>query len=249
MKQDKSFIGSGNILIREYGAAAPFVEVGNCSKLSLSPQEEVKPIKDYTRPGGGLRNEVRRVTGVGFGYTFHDFDTENFARGLRADSETIAGGTATDETLVAYKGGYTPAAKIITAITTVEPAGGGTAFTVDDDYELRDGQLYIPSTSSITDPVAGAANVQVTYTYVAQKKVQALINSNKQYEVIFMGLNEAQSGKRCRVVCHKVSGGVLKEMALIGEDFGAGDVEGALLADTTITAADESQYFTVEMED
>jgi hypothetical protein len=196
-----------------------------------------------------LRNEVRRVTGVDFGYTFHDFTPENFARGLRSDAETIAAGTATDEHAVAYKGGYTSLDKIITEITTVEPVGGGTAFDVDDDYELRDGMLYIPSGTSIADPVSGAANCQVTYTYVAQKKVQALVNSNKQYEVVFIGLNEAQSGKRVRVTCRKVSGGVLKQMALIGEDFGAGDVSGALLADAAVSASDESRYFYVEMED
>lgn len=247
--EDKSYIGSGNILIREKGAAAPFVEVGNCSALTLSPQENVLQQQDHTKPGGGLRNQVRRVTGVDMAYTFHDFAPENFARALRANVETVAAGTATSEAAVAYKGGYTPLAKIATAITSVVPAGGGTAFTAGDDYELRDGQLYIPSGSTITDPVAGAANVEVTYTYAAQKKVQALVNPNKQYEVVFMGLNEAQSGKRTRITCHKVSGGVLQSFAALGEDYGAGEVNGALLADTSKTGVGISQYATIEMED
>ncbi len=51
------------------------------------------------------------------------------------------------------------------------------------------------------------------------------------------------------MVCHKVSGGLLKQMALIGEDFGAGEVEGSLLADTTIVAVGKSQYYSIEMED
>lgn len=246
---DKSYIGSGSILIREFGAAAPFMPVGNCSALAFSPQEDVKSLPDHTQPGGNLRNEVRRLTGVGMAYTFHDFSPENFARGLRADVTTIAGGTATEEAVVAYKGGYTPLSRIATTITLVEPAGGGTAYTVDTDYALRDGQLYSPSTSTIVEPVAGAANVDVTYTYAAQKKVEALVNSNKQYEVMFVGLNEAQSGKRVRVHAHKVSGGVLQEMAMIGDEYGGGQVNGSLLSDTTKTGAGVSQYFTVEMED
>lgn len=247
--EDKSYIGSGNILIREKGAAAPFVEVGNCSALTLSPQENVLQQQDFTKPGGGLRNQVRRVTGVDMSYTFHDFAAENFARALRAAIETVTAGTATGEEVVAYKGGYAPLAKIATAITSVVPAGGGTAYTAGDDYELRDGQLYIPSGSTITDPVAGAANIEVTYTYAAQKKVQALVNPNKQYEVVFMGLNEAQSGKRTRITCHKVSGGVLQAFAALGEDYGAGEVNGALLADTAKTGVGISQYATIEMED
>jgi hypothetical protein len=245
---DKSYIGSGNILIREYGAAAPLLEIGNCSAFSFSPQEDVKQQQDFTTPGGGLRNQVRRLTGVDVTWTFHDFTAENFARGLRADVATITAGTATDEAVVAYKGGYTPLAKIATSITSVEPHGGGTAYTAGTDYEYRDGQLYIPSGSSIPAPVAGAANVDVTYAYAAQKRVEALVNSNKIYEVVFMGLNEAQSGKTTRIRCHKVNGGLLQQMAVIGDDYGAGEVQGALQSDST-KGVGLSKYMVIETED
>lgn len=245
---DYSYLGSGSILIREYGSAAPLVSMGNCSALTFSPQEDVKSLLDYTQPGGNKRNEVRRLTGVDMSLTFHDFGGSQFAIGLRSESTSFAGGTATDETAVAYKGGYTKLAKIGTAITTVEPAGGGTAFTAGTDYELRDGMLYIPSTSTITNPVSGAANVQVTYTYVAQDKVEALVDSNKQYELVFIGLNEAQSGKRVRIVAHKVSGGVIQEIAALGDDFGSGQISGSLLSDSTKTGDGISKYMTWENE-
>ena len=247
--QDFSALLSGAMLVREFGAAAPFLPVGNVSALTLSPQEDVKTLQDYTQPGGNKRNEVRRLTGVDFSYTFTDFSAENYARGLRADVTTIAGGTASAETVVAYAGGYTPLAKIATAITSVEPVGGGSPYTAGTDYELRDGQLYIPSGSTISAPVAGAPNCEVDYTYGAQKKVEALVDSNKQYEVLFVGLNEARSGKAVRVHLYKVSGSVLQEMALIGDDFLSGQVNGSLLADGTKTGDGISQYFTVEVVD
>ena len=75
------------------------------------------------------------------------------------------------------------------------------------------------------------------------------MNPNKQYELLFMGLNEAQSGKRTRITCHKVSGGVLQQMAALGEDYGAGEINGALLTDTSKTGVGISQYATIEMED
>lgn len=249
MATDYSYLGSGEVLIREYGAAAPFVEVGNCSALTLSPQEDVKQLLDSTTPGGGLRNEVRRVTGVDMSYTPTDFSPENMARGARGNASTIAAGNVTDEQVVAYKGGYTPLAKIASSITAVRPAGGTTPFAAGTDYELRNGQIYIPSTSTITDPVGGAANIEVDYAHPGQKKVEAMVNSNKQYEVVFMGLNEARSGKKVRVRLHKVSGGVVQQIALIGDDFASMELGGALLKDTTKTGAGLSQYFTVEMED
>lgn len=245
---DYSYLGSGSILFREFGAAAPLLTIGNCTVLKFSPQEEVKSLLDSTQPGGNKRSEVRRLTGVDINFTFTDFNAQNFALGLRSAATTISAGTATDEAAVAYKGGYTKLAKIANTITTVGPAGGGTAYTAGTDYELRDGMLFIPSTSTIAAPVAGAANVDVTYAYDAQEKVEALVASNKQYELVFVGLNEARSGKRVRVHAYKVSGGVLQEMSLIGDDFANASIAGALLPDGTKTGDGISQYFTWENE-
>ncbi len=246
---DYSYIGSGMLLVREFGAAAPFLPVGNCSALTLSPQEEKKSLMDHTKPGGGMRSEISRGNGVNISYTFHDFSAENFARGLRADVDTIAAGTANAEQVVAYKGGYVPLAKIATSITSVEPVGGGTPFTAPADYELRDGQLYIPSGSTIAAVTGGAPNIEVDYAYAAQKKVEALVHSNKQYEALFVGLNEARSGKRVRVNIYKINGGLLQEMALIGDDYGAGQVDGSLLPDSTKGAGGNSEYFSADYED
>ena len=68
---------------REYQAAAPFIEAGNCSALSFSPQANSIELQNFTEPGGGLQNEVNRLTGVEMAYTFHDFSPDNIARGLR----------------------------------------------------------------------------------------------------------------------------------------------------------------------
>ena len=246
---DYSYLGSGSILVREFGASAPLMTLGNCSALTLTPQEDVKSLIDSTQPGGNKRNEVRRLTGVDMSYTFHDFSAENFAIGLRSTASTIAAGTASAEEVVGYKGGYTNLAKLATSLTTVTNMAGTTTYAAGTDYELRDGVLYIPTGSTITAPAAGAPNLKVTYAYAAQKKVEALVNPNKQYELVFIGLNEARSGKRTRIVLHKVSGGVLQEMAVIGEDFGAGQVNGSLLSDGSKTGQGVSQYFTFETED
>ena len=66
---DYSALLSGSMLIREFGAAVPFLSAGNVSALTLSPQEDVMKLPDYTQPGGNIRNEVRRLTGVDFSFT------------------------------------------------------------------------------------------------------------------------------------------------------------------------------------
>lgn len=229
---DYSYLGSGHVLIREFGAAAPFLAVGNCSSFDISPQVNTLQLADFTAPGGGTRNRVDRVTDVQFSFTFHDFHGENFGRFLRGDTADVAAGTASAEAVVGYLGGWTPLAKYATTISSVEPVGGGVPYTAGTDYELDNGGIFLPSGSSIPAPVAGAANFEVTYDYDAHTVTEALLNSAKQYSLLFTGLNEARSGKAVRVMCHKVTGGVLATLGLLGEDYGGGEVSGSLLPDS-----------------
>ncbi len=243
---DYSYLGSGKFYLREYGSAEPFVEVGNCSAINFNPQTNAIVLADHTQPGGGTRNRVDRVTEVQYSITFHDFAPENFARFLRGTASSVVAGTVTDELAVAYKGGFTPLARIATAITKVDPVGAGSSYVAGTDYILQDGGLYIPADSAIPAPVSGAANIEVTYTHAASRVVQAFTTSAKSFEALFLGLNEARSGKPVRVRAHKLSGGVMDALQLIGEQHGAGTVTGAAQADTT-KALGLSQYFTVEV--
>ena len=242
--EDYSFVGSGIILLREHGAAAPMLEVGNCSAFALAPQTNTLQLQDFQNPGGGIRNRIDRVSDWQLNYTFHDFNSENFARTTRGLASTIAAGSVTAEAVVGYKGGYVPLKYIATAITSVEPVGGGTAYAAGTDYILDRGMLYVPATSTIPDPVAGAANFEVEYTRLAGGEVQGAVTSQKFYQMEFRGQNEARGGKFCRMVCHKVSGGMVSSFGVIGEDYGAGEVPGSLVYDAAkATNSSTSGYF------
>jgi len=243
---DYSYLGSGKLLLREFGAATPFEEVGNVSALSFSPQVNSLTLADYTQPGGGTRNRVDRVTEVQIAYTFHDYNAGNFARSMRGTVSEIAGGTAASEPVVAYPGGFTPLAYIASAITSVKSADGEDTYIAGTDYELVDGGLRVLEDGGIPAPVGGAANVSVSYSYLGAERVQAFVTSAKQYEALFVGLNEARSGKEVRVHAHKISGGVIQELGLLGDQYGQGQVQGALQADTS-KAVGLSQYFTVDI--
>lgn len=243
--KDHSYLGSGKLFVREYGAAAPFVEVGNVSALTFSPQTNTITLADHTQPGGGERNRVDRLTGVEVAYTFHDFAPQNFARALRGNVKTDVAGNVADEPAVAYRGGFIPLARIANAITSVK--AGNADLQAGEDYIFQDGGLFIPVDSKAPEVVDGAPNITVTYTSPATATVQALVNASKQYEMLFHGLNEAQSGKPVRVRAHKVSGGVMAQLSLIGEEYGAGEVSGALMSDTG-KGEGLSKYFVVQQE-
>ncbi|KQH72942.1 hypothetical protein [Xylella fastidiosa] len=241
---DYSYVGSGQVLIKEHGAAAPFLPIGNCSKLEFSPQVNTLQLQDFTNPGGGIRNRIDRVNDVQFTLTFHDFSAENFARFLRGTSTVTDLGTVAAEPVVGYVGGWTPLAKIAATITAVKPYGGGTPYTAGEDYLLEHGGLTIPLGSTIPLPEPGAPNIQVDYTFARHTVTEAFVHAAQQYTLVFTGMNEARSGKPVRVIAHKISGGVLSTLGLLGEDYGAGDVSGSLLADTTKEAG-LSKFFQV----
>ncbi|PJK03874.1 hypothetical protein CO615_00040 [Lysobacteraceae bacterium NML75-0749] len=242
--KDYSYLSSGIIYLREIGGDAPLIDVGNCSGLTLTPQEDSKSLADYRNPGGGTYNEVQRLTGVEMSYTFHDFSPANLARALRGGAATVAGGTVSAEKHTVKRGGFVMLAKLPKSITSVSLTSGG-AKQEGTDYEVRPGGLYIPATSSITD----GAEISVNYTAAASEKVQALVNSAKEYEMVFVGVNEARGGKQTRIHAFRVSHGLLREFAAIGDEYGAGEVSGKLLADPSKTGVGQSKYFTVEIED
>lgn len=246
MATDYSFIGVGKVYLREYGVAEAMREVGNVTALNFAVTEDIKELKDYTQTGGGTYNEVRRVDSVESSMSISDFSPENLALAVFGSSSSELSGTETDETITAYKGGFNKLSKVLDTISTVNSAAsaGGTEYVLGTDYEIRNGGLFFLSGASITD----GDTVYVTYTTSTANIVQALVNSAKEYEIVFDGLNDARSGKAVTVKVHRQKMGATSGLDLIGDDFGSLELSGKVLKDTTITTTGLSQYFTVQVE-
>lgn len=241
---DYSYLGAGQAYLREYGSAAPFLPVGNASAVNFGVTENAITLQDFTQPGGGTYNEVKRVESVDVNMTLHDLSPANLAMAFFGTTTALVAGTATAEAVVAYKGGFTPLANVPSAITTVTGPGGTPAYVEGTDFEFREGGLHIPATSTIPAPVAGAANLAVTYEYLAQDTVQALTQSAKDYEMLFVGLNEARSGKPARVQAYRVKFGPAQALALVSADEHASlEISGKVQADTSKTGVGVSRYF------
>lgn len=245
---DYSYLGAGKAYLREYGSAAPFLEVGNASAVNLGVTEQSISLRDHTQPGGGTYNEVKRIEAVDVNMSLHDLSPANLARAFLGTMTAVVAGTASAEAVVAYKGGFVPLAKIPTSITTVTGPGGTPSYTEGTDYEFRDGGLFIPATSTIAAPVSGAANLAVTYAYASQDVVEALTASAKDYEMVFVGLNEARSGKAARVTVHRVKFGPAQALALVSADEHAVlEVAGRVQSDSTKSGVGVSKYFKAEL--
>lgn len=243
MAEDYSYLGSGIVLTRLWNTNDKWEELGNTSAFSIAPQTNSLTLADFQNPGGGIQNRVDRVNDWQLNLTWHDLNSANLARYARGHATTVAAATVTDEERWSYKGTWVPLKYPALAITTVEPAGGGTAYTVGTDYIVDRGMIFIPATSTITDATS-AANIQVTYTHGAIGHVEVGVTSQKYYEIQLHSANEARGGKKVQAVCHKVNGGMLEALALLGDEFAGPSVSQSLLADSAkATGSNISKYF------
>lgn len=243
---DYSYIGVGKVHLRVAGSAAPLRFVGNVASLAFRVTEDVKELRDYTQPGGGTYNEVRRVQSVEASIRIHDLSPENIALALFGNVGAIAAGAVTDEAHTAYQGGLVKTTFPLD--TTVAPvvnlAGSpGTLFVVGDDYTVSEAGITIVEGGDIVD---GAAIV-IDYTKAAGNAVEVLLNASQEYEMVFAGLNEARSGKAVSVHAYRVKIGAAQEIALIGDEYAAVEVAGKVLKDTTKNGTSVSQYFKVQV--
>lgn len=242
-RQTYHYLGSGKIKMREVGAAAPFVEIGNCSALTLGATIDTKSVKNFQRPGGGTAAKVDRVSAATCALTAYEIDGANLARASNGAMTSVAAGTVTGEALLAYKGGTTPLEKPPTSITSIVPHGGGTAYAAGTDYVITPGGIYVPSTSAIPDPTGTTPNIDVTYANGKQQVVEALVNSGKEYELLFEGLNEAESDKPVIVHVYRVKFAPTQAINWLGDDFASLEINGEALADANKTGAGVSQYW------
>lgn len=239
--EDYSYLGVGKWHLREVGAAAGLMEIGNVSISALNVTEDVKELKDYTAAGGGTYNEVRRVQSVELAITVHDLSASNLALALRGTASANSTSAVVDESHVAYVGAFIPTNKPPASITSVKKSPA-TALTEGVDYEVVPGGINILEGGS-PPIVANGDTVLISYTPAASDVIEALTKSGKEYEVFFSGINEARSGKLATLHGYRWKPGPASSVGLIGDDYAGLELTGKLLKDSSKTGTGISQYF------
>ncbi len=247
--QDASLILKGRLFLRNRSTTEGGIEVGNVSGFAVAHAETEISQTDFTQPGGSKRNSVRRVDAVTISVTATDFTAANLRRYLRGVSAAVAGGAVSDESISAPatldENSFVKTAKPIdtTASVTVTSDPAGTTYTEGTDYEIVNFGIVILAAGAISasDPLL------VTYTGVATNKVQSVTGSQPEFEVSLAGVNEAQNSQPVLFNGYRCKFSLPTGLDLIADDFASLEVEGELLADSAITATDESQFYTLDV--
>lgn len=78
--------------------------------------------------------------------------------------------------------------------------------------------------------------------------IEALTTGAKTFMMTFAGVNEAATGRTVTVTVHKAKIGAAQGLGFIGDEFGALEITGEVLIDTSIVAPGVSQFFKIEMD-
>lgn len=236
---DQSFIGKGKVHLD-----GRFI--GNVSKFTYGTSEDKKTLADFTQGGGGNYNSVIRIGDVIIALTLHDYSAENIALALFGSTSSVTAAPVVDESITSRATLDTLVKTANMIDTSVAPVvtsdPSGTTYAVETDYTVSAAGITILSTGSISASTA----LLVSYTKKAVDIVQALTTSGGEHELIFDGLNEAQSGAPVVITVHRAKFGPAAELGAISDDFGAVELAGEALKDTTITGAGLSQYIEIQ---
>ena len=243
-RQDRSYIGKGNIYLKRLSTSAGYFPVGNCSALEVSFEEDKKEQKDYTRIGGGNVNVVSRIDSVTGSLTAMDLSASSLAPALRAGVKNEGTGTVTDEEIAATgtDGEFLPFAFApdLGQTITVKSATDDSPLTIDDDYTLTANGLLV-----VGDGAISADGVKVSYSKASQEILEALVQAGEEFALFFDGMNEAQSGKAVNITLHRVKFSPLQSLPLIGDEFAEISMEFEVLCDGSITGSGLSQFMRV----
>lgn len=240
---DFSYLGVGKIHIREVGAQAAMLHIGNVSSLELGVNTDSKEQKDYTVVGGGTVAEVHRVASIDLSMTLHDLDKDNIKRAFLGTAASVVAGSVANEVVLAFKGGFIPTQKPIDIEQAVTVMNGATAYVVDVDFSVSSGGISILSTGAIAD----ATTLEVSYQTIAHDNVEAITSRAKEYELYFEGMNEAKDGRSVNVHVYRIKLTPTDKLSLINDDFASFTIKGKLLRDNSKSGKDISKYFKVQI--
>jgi len=123
----------------------------------------------------------------------------------------------------------------------------GTRALTASEYEINSAGLFISANS--TKIAESGTPVVVSYTPSTGYNIQALINSGKEYRVVFAGKNFARNGKGMKVTMYRVIFSPTKDWSLIGDDFSKLTLTARVLSDDTKTGTDISVFCQIDMEE
>ena len=243
MAQPKVFKGVGGVHAKRLGVVgAPMRDLGDVEQLKVANRSNSMTWKQHKRPGGGNLARLDTLEGVDLSVQMQEWTEENQAMVLQGQVITLDAETVTGEQILLQPGSLCP---------TEFPGPTNITLTKVSDSSPIASSAVVLSAAGVRVPddsavIAVPTPAFIAYTSTAAKRIEPYIEAGAEYELLFDGLNEAESGRPCVVRFWRWKAPPAEELAFIdGENPGKLLAKGELLADPS-RAADESPFWRID---
>jgi hypothetical protein len=245
-----SFIGSGKIKIADYSSGSQFSnrqfrDVGNASVFQFAFSQDLKTLRDFQDPAGGIADTAVRLDVASGQIDLREFNVANLAMALWGTTSALNATAITGEAGHFIKiNTFMPTNRLMnTSIAPVVKKGATTILAAD--YTVSKAGITFNGTITTGGGVVDGDPITIDYTPVLGADVQALINTSPNVSIFFEGVN-AVTGKYTSVRIYKAKLGVPQNIDMIGEDFGSMTMSFTCQKDTTVSST--GKFLAMEQE-
>ncbi len=213
------------------GAVSVFRDIGNVSALRITLETDTLEHKE-SRTGQRLTDyRLVREKRARVSMTVDSYNKANLLMLLYGTSVTIAGGSATNETLPSglVIGDIIALARPnVSAVSVTDSAGTpitlslGTQYTID----VASGMITFLA-------IPGTQPYKVSYTYATEDIIPIFKAAVKERYIRFAGLNTANGNKSVIVELYRLIFDPVGNLDLINDALGAFEIAGSILYDST----------------
>lgn len=230
--------------MRKRSGTDGLLPIGNAPEIALAFSVNKQEMKDYENAGGAVADSISSIESATATITLSNLNPENIARVTAGTTTSVAAGAVSaEEHTVGAQGSFVKFDKIPdVSSVTVTGAAGTPTYVEGTDYEIKNGGIKI-----LEGSIAAAAAIEVNYTALASRVVEALMEVGEEYEFYFDGLNEARSGKAVLATLHRVKVNPTQGLPLISDDYSTLQFTVDILRDDTVVGSTKSKYAQIDM--
>lgn len=232
----------GSLYLQEKGVeGAALLPVGNAEFTITQELTEIE--QPNFQSLGGNQCKVSFVNSMSLEMVLHCLSVENLAKAFLGSATVLTGAAVEDEThLVNAVGELIPFAhtpdKSVAIVVTNE--GGSETYVVGEDYEVTNAGIKI-----LDGDIELGENIEVSYSYGNNLRLEALTTSQKTFYVVFDGVNVGEDKETPVVIkFYKVKLAPTDSLAVITTEFASLNLTGEVLKDDSVATG--SKFFSAE---